>query len=51
MLYRIRQTDERNNEALVLIENLSVLNSNLALNYYGMPSHDRPANDLINIDW
>lgn len=58
-LHRIRQTDqcqnidytpEMYNEALVLIEDLCVLISNLPLNHYGMPSSDRPATDLVNTD-
>ncbi|XP_072379547.1 ATP-dependent DNA helicase PIF1-like [Diabrotica undecimpunctata] len=38
------------NEALVLIEDLCVLISNLPLNHYGMPSPNRPATDLVNTD-
>ncbi|XP_044591741.1 ATP-dependent DNA helicase pif1-like [Cotesia glomerata] len=57
ILHRIRQTDqcqnidytpEMYNEALVLIEDLCVLISNLPLNHYGMPSRNRPATDLVN---
>lgn len=52
ILHRIRQTDQCQNivytlgmcnEALLLIEYLFVSISNLPLNYYGMPSPDRPA--------
>ncbi|XP_055924623.1 uncharacterized protein LOC129956714 [Argiope bruennichi] len=59
ILHRIRQTDQCQNidytpqmynEALVLIEDLCVLISNLPLNHYGMPSPDRPATDLVNTD-
>ncbi|XP_055924693.1 uncharacterized protein LOC129956776 [Argiope bruennichi] len=59
ILHRIRQTDQCQNidytpqmynEALVLIEDLCVLISNLPLNHYGMPSPDRPATDLGNTD-
>ncbi|XP_029172028.1 uncharacterized protein LOC114941268 [Nylanderia fulva] len=59
ILHRIRQTDqcqnidytpEMYNEALVLIEDLCVLISNLPLNHYGMPSPARPAADLVNTD-
>ncbi|CAB3250344.1 unnamed protein product [Arctia plantaginis] len=58
-LHRIRQTNqcqnidytpEMYNEALVLIEDLCVLISNLPLNHYGMPSPNRPATDLVNTD-
>ncbi|CAF4889544.1 unnamed protein product [Pieris macdunnoughi] len=38
------------NEALVLIEDLCVLITNLPLNHYGMPSPDRPDTDLVNTD-
>ncbi|XP_072392278.1 uncharacterized protein [Diabrotica undecimpunctata] len=57
ILHRIRQTNqcqnidytpEMYNEALVLIEDLCVLISNLPLNHYGMPSPNRPATDLVN---
>ncbi|CAB3241119.1 unnamed protein product [Arctia plantaginis] len=57
ILHRIRQTNqcqnidytpEMYNEALVLIEDLCVLISNLPLNHYGMPSPNRPATDLQN---
>ncbi|XP_072389482.1 uncharacterized protein [Diabrotica undecimpunctata] len=59
ILHRIRQTNqcqnidytpEMYNEALVLIEDLCVLISNLPLNHYGMPSPNRPATDLVNTD-
>ncbi|GFU75277.1 uncharacterized protein TNCV_4755361 [Trichonephila clavipes] len=47
----IDYTPEMYNEALVLIEDLCVLISNLPLNqYYGMPSPNRPATDLVNTD-
>jgi len=38
------------NEALVLIEDLCILISNLPLSHYGMSSPDRPAADLVNTD-
>ncbi|GFR05624.1 ATP-dependent DNA helicase, partial [Trichonephila clavata] len=38
------------NEALILIEDLCVLISNLPLNHYGMPSPNGPATDLVNTD-
>ncbi|GFY19856.1 ATP-dependent DNA helicase [Trichonephila clavipes] len=59
ILHRIRETNqsqnidytpEMYNEALVLIEDLCVLISNLPLNHYGMPSPNRPATDLVNTD-
>ncbi|XP_037902457.1 uncharacterized protein LOC119646155 [Hermetia illucens] len=59
ILHRIKQTNqcqnidytpEMYNEALVLIEDLCVLISNLPLNHYGMPSPNRPATDLVNTD-
>ncbi|GFT39632.1 ATP-dependent DNA helicase [Trichonephila clavipes] len=59
ILHRIRQTNqsqnidytpEMYNEALVLIEDLCVLISNLPLNHYGMPSPNRPATALVNTD-
>ncbi|XP_072392261.1 uncharacterized protein [Diabrotica undecimpunctata] len=59
ILHRIRQTNqcqnidytpEMYNKALVLIEDLCVLISNLPLNHYGMPSPNRPATDLVNTD-
>ncbi|GFU47736.1 ATP-dependent DNA helicase [Trichonephila clavipes] len=59
ILHQIRQTNqsqnidytpEMYNEALVLIEDLCVLISNLPLNHYGMPSPNRPATDLVNTD-
>ncbi|XP_055924554.1 uncharacterized protein LOC129956648 [Argiope bruennichi] len=46
----IDYTPEMYNEALVLIEDLCVLISNLPLNHYRMPSPDRPATDLVNTD-
>ncbi|XP_043861998.1 uncharacterized protein LOC122756458 [Drosophila santomea] len=58
ILHRMRQknqcqnidyTPEIYNEALVFIEDLCVLISNLPLNY-GMPSPNRPATDLVNTD-
>ncbi|CAB3260749.1 unnamed protein product [Arctia plantaginis] len=59
ILHRIRQTNqcqnidytpEMYNEALVLIEDVCVLISNLPLNHCGMPSPNRPATDLVNTD-
>ncbi|XP_039483119.1 uncharacterized protein LOC120446291 isoform X2 [Drosophila santomea] len=59
ILHRMRQTNqcqnidytpEMYNEALVFIEDLCVLISNLPLNHYGMPSPNRPATDLVNTD-
>lgn len=59
ILHRIRQTNQCHNidytpemykKALVLIEDLCVLISNLPLNHYGMPSPNRPATDLVNTD-
>lgn len=59
ILHRIRRTNqcpnldftpEMYNEALVLIEDLCILISNLPLSHYGMPSPDRPAADLVNTD-
>ncbi|XP_074115113.1 uncharacterized protein LOC141537831 [Cotesia typhae] len=41
--YENYYTPEMYNEALVLIEDLCVLISNLPLNHYGMPSPSRPA--------
>jgi len=57
ILHRIRRTNqcpnldftpEMYNEALVLIEDLCILISNLPLSHYGMTSPDRPAADLVN---
>ncbi|GFQ84634.1 uncharacterized protein TNCT_429421 [Trichonephila clavata] len=59
ILHRVKQTNQSSNidyipemynEALVLIEDLCILISNLPLNHYGMPSPDRPATDLVNSD-
>ena len=59
ILHRIRRTNqcpnvdftsEMYNEALVLIEDLYILISNLPLSQYGMLSPDRPAADLVNTD-
>jgi hypothetical protein len=59
ILHRIRRTNqcpnldftpEMYNEALVLIEDLCILISNLPLSHYGMSSPDRPAADLVNTD-
>lgn len=59
ILHRIRRTNQCSNldftpdmynEALVLIEDLCILISNLPLSHYGMSSPDRPAADLVNTD-
>lgn len=59
ILHRIRRTNqcpnldfipEMCNEALVLIEDLCILISNLPLSHYGMSSPDRSAAGLVNTD-
>ena len=59
ILYRVKQTKkcpsldftpEMYNEALVLIEVLCILISNLPLSHYDMPSPNLPATDLDNSD-
>ncbi|CAH2088688.1 unnamed protein product [Euphydryas editha] len=59
ILYRVKQTNqcpnldfkpEMYNEALMLIEDLCILISNLQLSHYGMPAPNRLATDLFNVD-
>jgi hypothetical protein len=59
VLYRVKQTNQclnmdftqqMYNEALILIEDLCILISNLQSNHYSMPTLIRPATNLINSD-
>ena len=60
ILHRVKQTKQcpnpyftrkMYNEALVLVEDLCILISDLPLAHYDMSSHNRPVTDLVNSDY